>query len=41
MDPTQKLNYATTKLETTKVRIKTLVQKLNSQEMTIELSNET
>lgn len=41
MDPTQKLNYATAKLETTKARIKILVQKLNTQEMTIELSNET
>ena len=41
MDPTQKLNYATAKLETTKVRIKVLVQKLNAQEMTVELANET
>lgn len=41
MDPTQKLNYATAKLETTKGRIKVLVQKLNTQEMTVELANET
>ena len=41
MDPTQKLNYTTAKQETTKGRIKVLVQKLNTQEMTVELANET